>query len=313
MSTRTATHLLALVLLCSAACASHPDLRGRSREAQAWAEKQQREDEQARIHPSKLGANPHPATTPEPRSEVAPAPAPPPLPPPAPPPRPSTASSRAPASSRGSGERTTATSWGTCFAIDARGTIVTARHVIADARTVSVVFQGGTRIPARVLRSSEATDVALLHAESATPDFLQLSAPRSAQLGMPVFTIGFPNPELLGVAPKFTEGAVSALSGWGDEAALLQTTVPVQPGNSGGPLVDEHGEVVGVMIARAAELAFLEQTGTLPQNVNFASKAENLHALLATAPSQRTAASSRREAIDRTERAVCIVIAERGR
>lgn len=175
------------------------------------------------------------------------------------------------------------------------------------------MFPGGQPIAARIVRSSEATDVALLRAETATPEYLPLSAPRSAQLGMPVFTIGFPNPELLGVAPKFTEGAVSALSGWGDEAALLQTTVPVQPGNSGGPLVDERGEVVGVMIARAAELPFLKQTGTLPQNVNFASKAENLHALLASTPSSRPAAGSRREAIDRTERAVCIVITDQPR
>jgi S1-C subfamily serine protease len=307
---RVALLLLVLAPLGAFACATRPDVRGESDEAQAWGEQQRREEERARKHPSQLGRV-HPIATPEPRSEGATAP------PPPPPPRPPTPTSRPPAvtpganpSARDPGGRT---GQGTCFAIDAHGTIVTAHHVITGARSVAVVFGGGQPIPARVVRSSEATDVALLRAEIATSDFLPLSAPRAAQLGMPVFTIGFPNPELLGVAPKFTEGAVSSLSGWGDEAALMQVTVPVQPGNSGGPLVDERGEVVGVMIARAAELPFLKQTGTLPQNVNFASKGENLHALLSAAPSTRPAAASRREAIDRTERAVCIVLAERAR
>jgi S1-C subfamily serine protease len=290
-------------------CATRPDVRGTSDAAQSWGEQQRREEERARQHPSQLGRA-HPVATPEPRSPVPPAPPPPPPRSPTPTSRPPGATPGATSSARDPGART---GQGTCFAIDARGTIVTAHHVIAGARSIAVVFGGGQPIPARVVRSSEATDVALLRAERATSDFLSLSAPRGAQLGMPVFTIGFPNPDLLGVAPKFTEGAVSSLSGWGDEAALMQVTVPVQPGNSGGPLVDERGEVVGVMIARAAELPFLKQTGTLPQNVNFASKAENLHALLASAPSTRAAAASRREAIDRAERAVCIVLAERMR
>jgi S1-C subfamily serine protease len=182
--------------------------------------------------------------------------------------------------------------------------------VVRGSRNVAVKFTGSEPVAAEVVRASEATDLAILKVRAPTPHFLSLAPARSAKLGMAVFTIGFPNPELLGVAPKYTDGAVSALSGYGDEATLLQTTVPVQPGNSGGPLVNEHGQVVGVMIARAAELPFLRATGTLPQNVNFATKIENLTPLLRETPTAQPKAGSRQEAVERAERAVCIVLAE---
>jgi serine protease Do len=69
-------------------------------------------------------------------------------------------------------------------------------------------------------------------------------------LGDAVFTIGYPTPDLLGTDPKYTNGTVSALSGLRGDASYPQISVPIQPGHSGGPLINEEGDVIGVVVAR---------------------------------------------------------------
>src|SRR5207249_8879954 len=93
-----------------------------------------------------------------------------------------------------------------------------------------------------------------------------------ARLGQPVFTIGFPNPDVQGTEPKLTRGEISSLAGMRDDPRHFQISVPVQPGNSGGPLVDLNGNVVGVVSMRMGDLRALKLTGALPQNVNYAIK-----------------------------------------
>jgi S1-C subfamily serine protease len=181
--------------------------------------------------------------------------------------------------------------------------------VIDGARSIAISFQGGEPISASVLRTSEATDIAVLYVDRPTTDFVAIGAVHSARTGMPVFTIGFPALWTLGIEPKFTDGTISALSGLRDEAAFLQTTTPVQPGNSGGPLVDDQGEVVGVIIGRAADEVFMNRYGSIPQNINFASKAENLVSVLDRAIATRKPTGSRRQAIDRAIKAVCLIFA----
>lgn len=197
---------------------------------------------------------------------------------------------------------------GTCFAIDAHGTLVTAQHVIRSARAIAVRLADGSIVDARVLRASESTDVALLAIEHATPDYLALGDVGAARVGASVFTVGYPDPSLLGTEPKFSDGSISSLSGMGGDAADFQMTVPVQPGNSGGPVVDERGQVVGVVVARAADEAFYRRNGALPQNVNFASKIENVRTLLPARPSSGRSPVKREAAIDLALRAVCLVL-----
>jgi uncharacterized protein len=71
-----------------------------------------------------------------------------------------------------------------------------------------------------------------------------------------------------------TTGTVSALAGLQDNAAQLQITAPIQPGNSGGPLLDRSGHVVGVVVSKLDALAIASQSGTIPENINFAVKGE---------------------------------------
>ena len=102
--------------------------------------------------------------------------------------------------------------------------------------------------------------------------------------GQRVFTLGYPVPGVLGEEVKYTEGVISSLSGLQGEDSLMRITVPVQPGNSGGPLVNEAGEVVGIITSSAAISAFFRLTGTLPQNVNWAVKGNYILSLLNDKP-----------------------------
>ncbi len=154
------------------------------------------------------------------------------------------------------------------------GRAVTSAHVVAGASEVFVVTSESKRLPATIDKISHSADIAIRNVAAATPNFLRLSSAELSSSGDRVFTVGFPATSVLGTEAKFTEGSISALSGVGNEASLLQVTVPVQPGNSGGPLVTETGAVVGVIAATAAVEAFLKATGSLPQNVNWAVKSD---------------------------------------
>jgi hypothetical protein len=109
--------------------------------------------------------------------------------------------------------------------------------------------------------------------------------------------------------PKFTDGSVSALSGPEDEEGLLQISVPIQPGNSGGPLVNERGEVVGIVTSTAAVETFLSKTGSLPQNVNWAVNVDYARRLFDSPPEESGAVSSvsRKDAVEMVRRALCMV------
>lgn len=95
-----------------------------------------------------------------------------------------------------------------------------------------------------------------------------------------VVALGFPYAGLLATSPQVTTGTVSALAGLNDDSRFLQLTAPVQPGNSGGPLVDLSGNVVGIVSARINDVAIAEATGSLPQNINFAIKSTTIREFL---------------------------------
>ena len=103
-------------------------------------------------------------------------------------------------------------------------------------------------------------------------------------LGGTVATVGFPNIGRQGFAPKLAKGESASLSGASDDARYFQISVPVQPGNSGGALVDERGNVVGVVSAKLSARAALATSGALPENVNYAVKSSFLLSFLESVP-----------------------------
>ena len=169
---------------------------------------------------------------------------------------------------------------GTGFAISEDGLIVTAYHVIKGAKIIKLYLSTDSFVSAKVLRADTANDLAILKIENLTPYFLQIAPMRSTKTGDRVFTIGFPMSSVLGQEAKYTEGVVSSTSGLEGAASFLQITVPVQPGNSGGPLLNEKGEVIGIVTSSVAILPFLKESGTLPQNVNWTVKADYLRPMI---------------------------------
>lgn len=200
-------------------------------------------------------------------------------------------------------------STGTGFFVGPDGHLVTSHHVVEGAKRILVDLADGTRLPATVVRVSPATDLALLKIVRSTPRFLGLGEANGAKPGDKVFTFGFPLADVLGSEPKFTDGAISSLSGIGNEAAFAQISVPIQPGNSGGPLVNERGELVGVIAAAAAVRPFMEAAGTLPQNVNWAVRAEYVAPLIRAG--KQPPAKNREEAVARARDAVALVLVQR--
>ena len=168
---------------------------------------------------------------------------------------------------------------GTGFFVSSNGYLLTCFHVVNNAASIEV---GTTRglFSAEVVQSDPVKDVALLKVVG-TFAALPLATTNLIQLGEPVFTIGFPDPRLQGWQPKLTRGEISSLSGMQDNPDYYQVSVPVQPGNSGGALVDERGNVVGIIAAKLkGSVAELLETGVLPENVNYAVKSSCARTLL---------------------------------
>jgi hypothetical protein len=171
---------------------------------------------------------------------------------------------------------------GSGFFISGDGYLLTNFHVIEDASKIVVQAKGKT-FPARVVKADAANDIALLKVTGSF-QLLPVATSRSTKLGDDVFTIGFPNVDVQGVEPKLTKGDISSLGGIQDDPRYFQVSLPIQPGNSGGPLVNQFGNVIGIVSAKLNDLAMLKATGSLPQNVGYALKASFMNAFLETIP-----------------------------
>jgi peptidoglycan hydrolase-like protein with peptidoglycan-binding domain len=162
-------------------------------------------------------------------------------------------------------------STGTGFFISGDGAFVTSAHVIADCSQIKAKTAEGASLDARVVARDAANDLALLKAETSGAKAATLRA--TLRLGESVAAFGFPHSDILATSGNFTLGNVTALSGLGDDSRFAQISTPVQAGNSGGPLLDHDGNVVGVVAMKLNALKVASEGGDLPQNVNFAVKA----------------------------------------
>lgn len=203
---------------------------------------------------------------------------------------------------------------GTGFFVSSNGYLLTAAHVVEGARRASVRTGQGL-VAAKVIRTDASNDVALLKIEG-TAKPLPLASSREVKLGDTAFTVGFPNIGMQGVSPKLTKGEINALSGIQDDPRSFQISVAVQPGNSGGPLVDASGNVVGLVQSRLSDRAALAETGALPQTVNYALKSAYVLPMLeSVADLQKSLPVPRRaekrdftEVVRESEEAVCLIL-----
>ncbi|MCW1923756.1 serine protease [Luteolibacter arcticus] len=175
----------------------------------------------------------------------------------------------------------TGTSTGTGFFITGVGHLLTNNHVV-EKRTKIEVQVGGRFLPAKVLKFDATNDIALLKVEAPSTKWLPLGEEKGVGLAKPVFTVGFPQVTVQGSSAKFTEGSVSSLSGANDDRRYFQISVPIQPGNSGSPLVDGTGKVVGIVSATLSS-GVSERGLEINQNVNYALKISYAKSMLGSA------------------------------
>jgi S1-C subfamily serine protease len=180
---------------------------------------------------------------------------------------PSAATPNAPAPKQGKAIGQT----GTGIVISSNGHVVTNHHVIDGCSEITGNLSGEAPVKLRLVSSDETNDLALLQAP--TP-FKEAAVIRenSVQTGDGVIAIGYPFHGLLTSDFTVTTGIVSSLSGVFNDTRHLQISAAVQPGNSGGPLLDFTGALVGVVAAKLNALKVARATGNIPENINFAIK-----------------------------------------
>lgn len=181
-----------------------------------------------------------------------------------------------PRAPRGNGPR----GYGTGFFASVAGHILTNAHVVRSCSSIYVVGDRIAKAPVILKRVDTTNDLALLELPRPTLAPTILPWRGDVQLGEQIAVFGFAYFGTFTDTGTFTRGDVTALFGLGRNSARFQISAPVQPGNSGGPVVNEQGQVVGVVVARLDALDVARKTGDLPQNINYAIKSAQAIAFL---------------------------------
>jgi len=162
---------------------------------------------------------------------------------------------------------------GTGFAISNSGDLITNFHVIDGAENIIVVDTNKEEYKVTVISKDPVNDVALIKIDKKTKG-LPLVQSAKTKKGHDVLTLGYPLVSIQGQEQKATFGRINSLSGIKDDIRMFQIDIPIQPGNSGGPMLNKEGEVVGVITSTLNQIITLRESGSLPQNVNFAVKSD---------------------------------------
>ncbi len=205
---------------------------------------------------------------------------------------------------------------GSGFFISTTGIVATNAHVIEDASKIELIIAnelGTFTYKAKVLLTDSKNDVALIQVDDASfkgLSTLPYSLAEKTDVGEKVFTIGYPLNDIMGTNYKVTDGIISSKSGIADDVRYYQISVPVQPGNSGGPLFNKDGNVIGITSAKLNSKA----VGTSIENVNYAIKISyllNLYNMLPnssqTQNSSQLAGKELQEQIKTLKNYVCLI------
>ncbi|HUQ82146.1 MAG TPA: serine protease [Gemmatimonadaceae bacterium] len=163
---------------------------------------------------------------------------------------------------------------GSGFVVNAAGYVVTNRHVVQGCRAITVRGDSSVRSSASVVATHGRYDIAVLRANTSFDAVALFRDGAVIRPGDDVVAVGFPLAGLLANEPSVSTGSVNALAGIHDDRSVFQMSAPVQQGSSGGPVFDSSGNVVGIVVTKLNASLVAEETGDLPQNVNFALKGE---------------------------------------
>ena len=177
---------------------------------------------------------------------------------------------------------------GTGFLFSSSDYVITSYHVVHGSKSISVRMFNGERINAAVAIKDTNDDIAILKLSKSPrsrQNIITIGDSSSVRTGDKVFTYGFPLVDLLGnQEPRYSEGFVNSLSGVSNDPRVFQVSIPIQPGNSGGPVFNEKGEVIGIATSSIDPVQTRKVFGATPQNVNFALKSSYINSLLPNLP-----------------------------
>jgi S1-C subfamily serine protease len=169
-------------------------------------------------------------------------------------------------------------SQGTGFYISKSGHIVTNQHVVKGCSNISLGVKGKHQI-ATLVAEDPTNDMAILKSKKSN-HVAYVRGGRGLRQGDDVIAYGYPLSNLLSSSAKITTGIVNSLSGLANDYRYMQISAQVQPGSSGGPLLDKSGNVVGIVTAKLNAARVQKLTGDIPQNINFAIKASAMKEFL---------------------------------
>jgi len=195
---------------------------------------------------------------------------------------------------------------GSGFFVSKFGHVVSNQHVVNECKSITVGDSAKKQVQAELLEADKRNDLALLmlsSMEATSTETKSLirklgirvakrTAPLSSdgllrsddvELGERVLVSGYPYGEIFSDTIKVTGGMVSAIRGMGDDSGQFQIDAAVQPGNSGGPIYDQKGNIVGVVVSQLNKLKVAKAIGSLPENVNFGIKASTVRQFLTSA------------------------------
>jgi S1-C subfamily serine protease len=167
-------------------------------------------------------------------------------------------------------EKTRGISTGTGFFVSNDGYVLTNSHVIEGSSNISIIL-GGKSVSAILVDHDSSNDIALLKVNE-TVEGLPIELKKKTKQGSEIAVLGYPNIGLQGNEQKATFGYINANSGIQGDTRYFQISSPIQPGNSGSPMVNDQGVVIGIASASLNQTAAIQATGTLAQNVNYAVK-----------------------------------------
>ena len=196
-------------------------------------------------------------------------------------------------------EQTPRPGTGSGFFVSKMGHVITNAHVVKSCNKVAVGDNANTQVPAKVISADMRNDLALLKitslemASAESKSLIQklsigiiplsskgLLREEDVRLGEKVLVAGYPYGDVFSNTIKVTSGIVSATRGAGDDSGQFQLDAAVQPGNSGGPIYDSGGNIIGVVISQLDKLKVAKAIGSLPENVNFGIKASTVRQFL---------------------------------
>lgn len=160
---------------------------------------------------------------------------------------------------------------GSGIVIDKQGGILTNAHVVG-CTDPTVIDANNAKFPAHVVTKDQANDLALLKTDHRWPQAASFRDGNDIRIGESIFAVGFPLTGLVSSSSIVTTGSVNAIAGPRDDSRLMQISAPIQPGNSGGAVLDNDGHVIGVVTSELNGALLTLIAGIAPQNVNFALK-----------------------------------------